>query len=397
MILKRWLESQLIQKLKYYPAIVLIGARQVGKTTLSHEISLLKDSIYLDLERESDLIKLNDPVSFFERYSNKLIILDEIQRMPQLFEVLRGVIDENRRKGKKAGQFLLLGSASMQILAQSSESLTGRVCFIELFGLNMLEIEGSHKEDLLWFQGGFPESHLSENSQICFDKLSNQIRTYIEKDALELGGRFSTRQLGSLWKMIAHSQGEVLNYSKLASNLQVDTKTIIRYVDIFEKLLLVRKLAPWSSNPKKTVVKSPRTYVRDSGLLHCLLGIYQYDSLLSHPVLGKSWEGFVIENVHSILPYQIETFFYRARSGAEIDLLLKFPNSDLWAIEIKRSTTPKIERGFYEACEYLNVSHQFLVYSGHDDFPLNNNTWVFSLIDMMNKVQNEINKQLNIS
>ena len=284
-MLIRWITEKLKKSLSQVPAVALLGARQVGKTTLAKSISKNIDSIYLDLESPEDLLKLSDPVSFLSSQSGKLIILDEIQRMPDLFLVLRGLIDKNRELGHKAGQFLLLGSASMDLLRQASESLAGRIRYIPMSGLNILVLNSdSNAQQKLWLRGGFPDSYLAVDDNMAMDWLEDLIRTYLERDVPQMGFRVPASRLRRLWTMLAHLQGEPVNYSKLGSNLEIDSKTASHYIDILVDLLLVRRLEPWHANVKKRLVKSPRYYIRDSGIQHRLLGINSYDNLLSNPV-----------------------------------------------------------------------------------------------------------------
>ncbi|WP_165776836.1 ATP-binding protein [Paremcibacter congregatus] len=387
-MLKRWITHKLEQSVRHSPAVVLLGSRQVGKTTLAQTMSQGRPFLYLDLESPADLIKLSDPISYLSQHNDKLIILDEIQRTPELFAVLRGVIDQNRRAGRKTGQFLLLGSASMDLLRQSSESLAGRISYLEMTGLNLLEVPVKNPADIqkIWLRGGFPESYLSDTDALSMTWLEDLIRTYLERDIPQMGFRVPAVRLRRLWTMLAHLQGEVINYSTLASNLEVDSKTVSHYLDILGDLLLVRRLEPWHTNVKKRLVKSPRFYIRDSGILHRLLDISNYDTLLSNPVLGKSWEGFVMENILSILPGNITAYFYRTSAGAEIDLVLKISSRETWAIEIKTGLVPKIKPGFYSACEDIGATKRFVVYGGDDEFPIKHDTTMISLHKLMTKL-----------
>ena len=374
--------------MQHTPAVVLLGARQVGKTTLAQMIAHDRPSIYLDLESPEDLIKLSDPTAFLSLHDDKLVILDEIQRSPDLFTVLRGLIDQNRRAGRKGDQFLLLGSASMDLLRQTSESLAGRISYMEMTGLNLLEVPAQKPGDIqkLWVRGGFPQSYLAETVTLGMDWLENLIRTYLERDIPQMGFRVPASRLRRLWTMLAHLQGETINFSQLAANLDVNGKTVSHYLDILVDLLLVRRLEPWHANVKKRLVKSPRFYIRDSGILHRLLGIPGYEALLSNPVVGKSWEGFVIENILSVLPGTAEAYFYRTAAGAEIDLLLRLSSSELWAIEIKKGTAPKITRGFHQACEDVQATQKYVVYGGGDEFPFRHDTTVISLQKLMVRI-----------
>jgi predicted AAA+ superfamily ATPase len=339
------------------------------------------------LEAPEDLLKLSDPASFLSMHSDKLIILDEIQRSPELFPVLRGLIDKNREQGRRAGHFLLLGSASMDLMRQPSESLAGRISYIEMSGLNAAEItRGQEGRQKLWLRGGFPDSYLAKDDEQAMDWLENLVRTYLERDVPQMGFRVPATRLRRLWTMLAHLQGETVNYSKLASNLEVDAKTVNNYIDIFTDLLLVRRLEPWYANVKKRLVKSPRYYVRDSGILHRLLGINSYNALLSNPVLGKSWEGFVVENIHSILPSRAETYFYQTAAGAEIDLVIKMPSSEIWAIEIKHGVAPKIGKHYSQTCDDVGATHKYILYGGEDEFPVGKDINIISLRRLMERL-----------
>ncbi|MDO8272678.1 MAG: ATP-binding protein [Gammaproteobacteria bacterium] len=370
------------------PAVALLGARQVGKTTLARTIAKDINSIYLDLEAPEDLLKLSDPSSFLSLHADKLVILDEIQRRPDLFPVLRGLIDKNREHGHRAGQYLLLGSASMDLLRQSSESLAGRISYIEMGGLNVVEIEDTQESrQKLWLRGGFPDSYLAADDAAAMDWLENLIRTYLERDIPQWGFRVPAARLRRLWTMLAHLQGETINYSKLAANLEVDAKTVTSYLDILTDLLLVRRVEPWHANVKKRLVKSPRYYIRDSGILHRLLGVNSYSHLLSNPVLGKSWEGFVVENILSVLPRRAESYFYRTAAGAEIDLVLKMPSSEIWAIEIKHGVAPKLGMHYSQICDDVDATRKYVVYGGNDEFPVGNDVMVMSLTGILEKLQ----------
>lgn len=388
-MLERWITKRLEKSISRNPAVALLGARQVGKTTLSKAI-IAKDmeSIYLDLERPRDRAKLKDPEAFLEENGNKLIILDEIQRAPDLFMVLRGVIDNNRQQGRNASQFLLLGSASMDLLRQSSESLAGRISYVEMNGINILEIE-PEKQNIknLWLRGGFPRSYLAEDDEASMDWLEDLIQTYMERDVPQMGFDVSAQTLRRLWTMLAHLQGETINASKLATNLELRRAKVNDYIDILTGLLLVRRVEPWYENVKKRLVKSPRYYVRDSGVLHRLLGIGSYDALLSNPILGKSWEGFVIENIHSVLPRLAEIYFYRTSAGAEIDLVIKMPNAEVWAVEIKHGVAPKLGKHFNQTCEDVGATRKYVVYGGDDEFPIGNDVRMISLPKLMQALQ----------
>ena len=386
-MLIRQITEKLQTAIAQVPAVVLLGARQVGKTTLAKTIAKSVDSIYLDLESPEDLLKLSDPASFLSAHADKLVILDEIQRSPELFPVLRGLIDKNREQGRAAGQFLLLGSVSMALMRQSSESLAGRISYIEMSGLNLAEIDGNQQgRQSLWLRGGYPDSYLAADDNSSMDWLENLLRTYLERDVPQIGFRVPAARLRRLWTMLAHWQGETINYSKLATNLEVTAKTVSNYIALLTDLLLVRRLEPWHVNVKKRLVKSPRFYVRDSGILHRLLGINRYDALLSHPVLGKSWEGFTVENILSTLPRRAESYFYRTAAGAEVDLVIKMPSSEIWAIEIKYGVAPKLGKHYSQTCADVGATHKYILYGGDDEFPVGDDVKIISLSRLMERL-----------
>ena len=324
--------------------MAILAPRQIGKTTLAHEIAKYQPSIYVDLENPEDFQKLKDPAHYLELHADKLVILDEVHRYPDLFKSLRGVIDARRREGRGNGCFLILGSATNELLKQSSESLAGRIHYSELTGLNPIEIEEPSGKPLqkLWMRGGFPGSYAAQDDLASYQWCQNFIRTYLERDIPQLGPRIPATTLMRFWTMLAHSQGELLNASRFASSLGVQSVAVSRYLDLMVDLLLVRRLEPWYGNVKKRLVKSPRTYVRDSGLVHALLKIPNYVALLGHPIFGKRWEGFVIETIINALHSRAYPFFYRTSAGAEIDLVIEFGLDDYWAIEIKASRIPTL-------------------------------------------------------
>ena len=367
MIGRRRLQT-ILKRLDQFPAVALLGPRQVGKTTLAEAVSAERESIYLDLETQSGRERLSDPADYLYGHEDKLVILDEVQAMPELFRELRGLIDRGRSRGKRVGRYLILGSASMDLLRQSSESLAGRLAYVELEPIDVLEIP-RHDRDNLWLRGGFPDSFLAADDPASALWRDSFIKTYLERDIPLLGPRIPAETLRRFWTMLAHTQGQLLNAAQLARALAVDGKTIARYLDLMVDLLLVRRLQPYHANVRKRLVKSPKVYVRDSGLVHTLLGLDDREAVLGHPVAGGSWEGFVIENILRSAPERTFATFYRTAAGAEIDLLLEMPNRGLWTIEIKRGLTPTLERGFHHAREDLNPDRCFIVYSGDERYP----------------------------
>ena len=329
-----------------------------------------KDSIYLDLENPRDRGKLVDVNQYLDQHESKLVILDEVHRVPELFHVLRGSIDRGRRKGIRAGRFLLLGSASLELLKQAGESLAGRVALVELTPLLVSEVQPSQL-DQLWVRGGFPDSFLAGSDQQSMIWRESFIKTYLERDIPDLGLRVPAETLRRFWTMLAHNQGGLLNAAQLAQSLAISGKTVARYLDLMVDLLLVRRLQSFHVNVGKRLVKSPKVYVRDSGVLHALLGIANREALFGHPIAGASWEGHVIDNLLTALGGKGLASFYRTAVGAELDLVLEFPDTqEKWALEIKMSTTPKPSRGFYNALEDVAPDRAFVVHAEDDRYPL---------------------------
>ena len=361
--------GELRQRLEQFPAVALLGPRQVGKTTLALQLAEERASLYLDLETQADRSKLSEPALFLERHADKLVILDEVQRLPNLFAELRGVIDAGRRQGGGNGRFLLLGSASVELIRQSSESLAGRIAFLELPGLHLLEL-GASAEERLWIRGGFPGSMLAPSDGASAIWREQFLRTYLERDIPQLGPRIPAETLRRFWTMLAHGQASLWNAAALARGLGVNGKTVSRYFDLLVDLLLVRRLAPLHANAGKRLVRSPKVLVRDSGLVHSLLGLADRDAVLGHPVAGASWEGFVIESLLAVAPSGCQGWFYRTAAGAEIDLVLEWPDQRRWAIEVKRSLTPSLGKGFHQARADLAPERSFVVIPGDTAYPL---------------------------
>lgn len=354
-----------------YPAVGLLGPRQAGKTTLALDLAAKRPSVYLDLESVADLAKLADAERYFADHEDELVVLDEVHRMPGLFQTLRGVIDRGRRQGKAAGRFLLLGSAAIDLLKQSGESLAGRISYLELAPFDALEVPAIDL-DKLWVRGGFPPSFLAAGDAQSLKWRQDFVRTYLEREIPQLGPRIPAETLRRFWTMLAHNQAGLLNAANLARGLGVDGKTVARYLDLLVDLLLVRRLPAWHKNPGKRLVKSPKVMVRDTGLVHVLLGLRNKDELLGHPVAGQTWESLAIETLIAAAPEGTDASFYRTGAGAEIDLVLALPNHELWAVEIKRSSAPKVEKGFHLACADIKPDQRFVVYSGSERFSVGN-------------------------
>jgi len=388
MLVKRRVAEAVRQGLSRQAAVALIGPRQVGKTTLAVEIGEEYGAVYLDLESAEDRARLSDPALYLRGLDDRLIILDEIHRMPEIFGALRGLIDAGRRRGRRNGRFLILGSASIDMLRQSGETLAGRIEYIELDPLDLLEAAPDQAAtSRLWLRGGFPDSFLAKSNADSFAYRQSFIRTYLERDVPQFGRRIPAETLGRFWTMLAHGQGTLLNASRLASGLSVSSPTVSGYVDLLVDLLLVRRLRPYHANVGKRLVRSPKVYVRDSGLTHALLGIENLDVLAGHPVAGPSWEGFVIENLLGVTPAPTAASFYRTVAGAEIDLVLELPGRTRpWAVEIKRGLGPSLGKSFHSAVGDLKPERSFVVYAGTQRYPVAEGVEAVGLPEMMTLV-----------
>lgn len=380
-MLKRRQTAEIASLLQQTPAVVLTGPRQVGKTTLALELAAKRDAVYLDLESEPDRTRLAEPQLYFADHAGELVILDEIQRSPGIFEALRGTIDKARREGRGNGRFLLLGSAAIDLLAQSGETLAGRVAFVELAPFDILEIEPDLRDDL-WIRGGFPPAFLAPGDEESLRWRTDFIRTYLERDIPQLGPRIPAETLRRLWTMLAHNQGALLNAAQLARGLGVSGATAGHYLDLMVDLLLVRRLQPRLVNVGKRLVRSPKVYVRDSGLVHALLGLVDKETVLGHPVAGPSWEGLAIENAIGAAGDRAEPSFYRTSGGAEIDLILSWRDGREWAIEVKRSAAPKLGRGMHSALEDIQPQRSFVVYPGNERYRLGPETEAIGLAEL---------------
>ncbi len=384
-MIPRHLQRRVLQALHESPAVALLGPRQVGKTTLAlavgQEFAHASDFVYLDLESPGDLGKLAQPELYLADHRDKLVILDEVHRAPGLFPVLRGQIDRARREGRRSGSYLLLGSASVDLLRQAGESLAGRIAHLELAPLTLPEVPETAPDEH-WLRGGFPDSLLATTREASMRWRQDFIRTYLEREVFQFSPRAATETLRRLWLMLAHHHGGLLNAAQFARNLGVDGKTVAAYLDLLVDLMLVRRLPPWHANLGKRLVRTPKVYVRDSGVLHALLGIGDKETLLSHPVVGASWETWVIENLLAVAPSNARAYFMRSAAGAEIDLLIERGNGERWAIEIKRSLAPKLERGFHAACADVSPTHKWVVYPGNERYRLDEDAWAVGLPEL---------------
>lgn len=372
--------------LGHRPAVALLGPRQVGKTTLALAIAKGRPSVYLDLESVADRARLAEPVLYLDDHNKELVLLDEIHRAPGLFEVLRGVIDRARRENNAAGRFLLLGSAAIELLAQSGETLAGRIAFVELAPFDVTEV-GKEQVEQLWVRGGFPDSFLATDDATSLRWREDFIQTYLERDIPQLGPRIPAETLRRLWTMFAHHQGGLLNAAQIARGLGVSGTTVAHYLDLMVDLLLVRRLPPRLSNAGKRLVRSPKVYIRDSGLLHALLGLADKEAILGHPVAGPSWEGMAIESLLTVAGPTVQAGFYRTSHGAEVDLVLDWPGGETWAVEIKRSLAPTVERGFHSALADLKPQRALVVYPGHERYRLTPSVEAIGLTELADQIR----------
>lgn len=388
--LRRRIEAKVRESLAAFPAVAVVGPRQCGKSTLARAlIGRRKDAVYLDLERPSDRRRLAEPELFFDLHRNQLVCLDEIHRVPELFAVLRGVIDADRRPGR----FLVLGSASRDLLRQSSESLAGRIAYLELTPFLLAEMPVRIRSiESLWLRGGFPESVLARSGVISSQWRRDFVRTFLERDVPQFGVRIPSGSIERLWRMCAHHHGQLLNQSRLGESLGVSHTTIRSYLELLAATFMVRLLPPLLPNLKKRLVKSPRLFVRDSGILHTLLDIETHDDLLGHPVRGASWEGWVIENVLGSLP-DWRGYYYRTASGAEVDLVLEKGQRRV-AIECKASAAPAVSAGFWSALEDLGVTEAWVIAPVPDRYPIGKGVEVASLPAFLEHAQTVLGRRL---
>jgi len=383
-MIARILTNQLQERLRTTPVVALLGSRQVGKTTLAQSLEFEKATHYLDLERPSDLAKLADPELYLSSLSDHLVVLDGIQRVPDLFPVLRVLVDERRRAGEKAAHFLLLGSASPDLLQQSSETLAGRISYMELTPFQLTELDNpAEKLDLHWERGGYPESYLATNSEQSLQWRENFIKSYVERHLPQQGIDSNPIVLRRLCTMLAHQHSGTVNLSKTGGSLGIDGKTVRRYVDLLEGLYLLRSLPPWQTNSGKRLIKTPKIFWRDSGILHALAGLHDREQLLGHPLCGPSWEGYCLEQIITSLPSGVVCSHYRTRAGAEIDLVVEFPNGDIVAVEIKRTLSPKLSRGLVESMETSQATHGRIIIPKGEPFPLSKSVKSMGLNELL--------------
>lgn len=373
-MIKRRIEEKLLKTINFFPVTGIIGPRQVGKTTLAKKISTLieKDTVYIDLENPRDQLKISDPNLFFESNLDRCIIIDEIQLQPNLFPIIRSMVDLNRTPAR----FILLGSSSPLLIKETSETLAGRIAYIELAGLNIEEVSNYNE---LWFKGGFPDAYLSPDNSIWQQWEENFIKTYIERDLPLMGLRISPSIFRNLWMMLAHTHGNIINFSNIGKSLELSSTTIKKYLNFLENAFLIRQLQPYSINLKKRIVKSPKIFIRDTGMLHHLLFLSNKDSLEGHPIKGNSFEGFVIEQILQKTQSNYQASFYRTQNGAECDLVLEQGNKAIFAIEIKYSSTPKPTKGNLISFGDINAEQNFILTPDSDDYLIAENIRICSL------------------
>ena len=381
----RFKEPVIIELLTDYPVVAITGARQVGKTTLAMQIAekRQKEALYLDMESPRDLAKLQEPELFFEQNADKLVVLDEIQHLPELFPVLRSVIDRDRRNGR----FLVLGSASPTLIRKTTESLAGRIAYEELFPFSYNEAGGQPHLDQLWFRGGFPQAFLAKSNKSAMRWLSDFLFTYIERDLPTLGLNTDYEKLRTFMLLIAQQQGTHMNQETIGRSLGVSRSTISRYLHYLQHAYILRLLQPWAVNVKKRLVKAPKVYVRDSGFFHSLLDIDSPDQLLQNMAVGGSWEGFVIEQTMAVLPDSCKLYFYRTHHGAEADMVVVRKGVPVACADAKRSLAPKLEKGFMNVIEDNNTKTNFMVIPANEDYPVHRQVQVTGLEKWLDYVQ----------
>ncbi len=389
-MIKRIATKTITEYLEFFPVIGIVGPRQVGKTTLVKSLmeKINVTSVYLDLEYPEDLNKLNDPVLYLEQNNDKCIIIDEVQRKPDLFPIIRSLVDRNRRPGR----FIILGSASPELIRDSSESLAGRIAYVNLHPFNITEIKQIYNYKQHWFNGGFPNALLATKPEFAKIWIQQFVQTYIERDLPLLGFPAQPTITRRFWQMLAHYNGNLWNASAFSKALSLSNPTVIRYADFFEEAFLIRRLKPWNVNAKKRMVKSPKIYIRDTGLLHHLAGINDFESLHGNILIGSSWENYVIEQISQLIKSNFELFFYRTQAGAEADLIIANGIIPVCCIEIKFSSDPKVSKGFLNVINDLQTKSNYIITPESSTYPLNRQISVVNLIDFITNVLPEIQK-----
>ena len=376
MIIRRILKY-VKDSLIFFPVVSIIGPRQVGKTTLAKKIMMdsVKPTLYLDLERQSDLFKLNDAEFFFSQHREKLIVIDEVQNKKELYPLLRALVDQTR----EPGQFLLLGSASPELIRHSSESLAGRIAYHRLYPLDLTEIPDTTSTVDLWVTGGFPKVFITKDKEMAHRWMENFVSTYLNRDMLRLGLNASPTTIRNLWSMMAHLNGQLFNATTLGNSLGVTTPTVKRYIDFLEEAFLLKSLPPFSWNLQKRLVKTPKVYLTDTGILHFLIGVTDFDSLSGNPGIGNSWESFVINQISAIKKNNLNIYFYRTHQGTEVDLVFTKGLTVVGTAEIKYSNSPHLTKGNFLAFEDLKAPVNYVITPSSDDYLFKENIRICSL------------------
>ena len=383
-MIERKLHKEIVTLLKQFPAVAILGARQVGKTTLAKQIAAAqkKATLYIDLENPLDVRRLADPYTFLTDNKDKFIIIDEVQTIPSLFAVLRSVIDEDRRNGK----FILLGSASPQLVKDVSESLAGRIAYRELSPINFMELPENISMAKHWLRGGFPSALLAKNEKIASEWMNSFVRSYVERDLSSLFGVDLTSNIISrLLSMLAHINGGVWNAEMIARSLGITAPTVNRYVDFLEGAFLVHRLPAFYINTKKRLVKAPKIYIRDSGMLHQLSNVHNINALKGHPVVGSSWEGYIVEQVMQLKPANIDMYYYRTQAGAEYDIVLAKGIHPVACIEIKLNNAPTISKGNMQSISDLQTKKNFVVVPDVEEYKTRDKIIICNAATFLNK------------
>lgn len=389
-MIKRKIQDELALLLETFPAVALLGPRQVGKTTLTRELlkGKIGEVVYFDLENDDDLARMENPAFLFEQYKDACIVLDEVQRVPDLFRQLRPIIDQHRI----AGRFILTGSASPELVKGVSESLAGRIAFAEMSPVNLLEaLDSGIPQEQHWFRGGFPTALTSASDQQFSLWAENFIRAYIERDlSLLFGVNLSEILIRNFWYMLAANTGSIWTAENYARALGVSSTTVKRYLDFMEGAFMIRQLPAWFVNVNKRVVKAPKVYIRDSGLLHQLNRIKSSAELPLNLIVGASWEGYVIEQIYQLKPRPLEMYYYRTQHGAECDVILVDGIKPVAAIEIKYATVPSLSKGFYNVLDDLKISSAFVITPGEKQYELDEKTKVCGLQFFLKEVLSQL-------
>ena len=383
-MIDRKLYKEIMGLLRQFPAVAILGARQVGKTTMAKQLASIqkKPTLYLDLENPLDVRRLADPYTFLTDNKDKCIIIDEVQTIPSLFAVLRSVIDSDRRNGK----FILLGSASPQLVKGVSESLAGRVAYRELSAINFLELPEKVSQNKHWFRGGFPSALLAKSDKASMEWMSSFVKSYIERDLGYLFGvELSGNTIGRLLSMLAHVNGSVWNAEMMARSLGITAPTVNRYIDFLEGAFIVNRLPAFFINTRKRLVKAPKVYIRDSGLLHQLSHIYNINALKGHPVVGSSWEGYVAEQVKQLKPPNTDLYYYRTQAGSEYDIVIARGIKPVACIEVKLNNAPAITKGNYQSIADLHTKKNFVVVPETEEYKTKDGIIICSMATLLTK------------